>query len=179
MDMEEEDDNYPNELETELRVIRLVTGEDLITECTEIDDEGFALLIINPLKLEYFQHSGTGKLSINFRRWFNSMLVDDHIFKIEQNNILTYQFPSKALANKYLLFVQSEQKIFNSASNPNFSAPAEKKEKPKKSVEDELKHLDSLETMISDLGISDFVKNSLDSLGKAKRSRGRPKKKAN
>ncbi len=170
----EEEDEYeplPNELETEIRILRLITGEDLITECAELsEEEGFGIIVINPLKIVYFFNQSTGNMTINFIRWFNSILVEDQVFRIEQENVLTYQYPSKKLASKYNSWISSDEEEMNVFKRG--SPKGKPVDSTRKSVEEELKHLEELDQKLSNINVTDFVSKALVKAGK----KSRPKK---
>jgi hypothetical protein len=85
-------------MNTEVEFIRLVTGEDIISEC-EIHEDHYRLF--NPCKVVYISSVKQGFLSISLMQWVFSKISDKQIFDLPKNQILIKSTPSDKLIEHY------------------------------------------------------------------------------
>lgn len=80
--------HQPIETPTAIKFVRLVTGEDLISEVFTEDSEKYQkVYLINPLKIVYsFGKKST--LSISLYNWVIPGIIEDNVFEIKINDIL-------------------------------------------------------------------------------------------
>lgn len=110
--------------------IRLVTGEDIISEIieTEIDNKKNYTLF-NPMKVVYMMDQKPGMLSISLMKWVFSKICDDQEFDLSPHNILLMKQPSQGLIKHYNEsvehFLERESVI---ESNTKYDAPIEQQD---------------------------------------------------
>ncbi len=93
--------HQPIETPTAIKFVRLVTGEDLISEVFTEDSEKFQkVYLINPLKIVYsFGKKST--LSISLYNWVIPEILEDNVFQIKINDILLMKEVSSDMEEYY------------------------------------------------------------------------------
>lgn len=98
-------------MEQEVEFFRLVTGEDIVSEC-EIHDDHYKL--INPCKVVYMSSKRDGFLSISLMQWIFSKICEDQVFELPKNQVLIKSKPNEKMMDHYFSsvenFLQSELK---------------------------------------------------------------------
>jgi hypothetical protein len=94
------------ELEQSVKFVRINTGEDLITQITEVrsDDEAQNYYILtNPMRLMYVTGtpSRPGMFSINLMQWVFHRICKDQDFTIYPDNIVTIGEPTEDMVSYY------------------------------------------------------------------------------
>lgn len=69
-----------------IKFIRLVTGEDIVSEVTDISNG--KMYINNPLKVVYTPSMNTGFLSISLMQWVFTRISKNQSFDMDLHNIL-------------------------------------------------------------------------------------------
>ena len=101
----EHDNNKPN-----VMFIRLVTGEDLISEVSEYEEVSSSkdstdnqqyYILHNPMKVLYLQGVKSGFVSISLMQWVFGRVCQDQTFDISVSDILTTGYPSEKMHNYY------------------------------------------------------------------------------
>ena len=99
------------EPEVEVEFLRLVTGEDIVSEC-EVHDDFYRL--INPCKVVYMSSKRDGFLSISLMQWIFSKICEDQIFELPKDQVLIKSKPNEKMMDHYYSsvehFLQSELK---------------------------------------------------------------------
>lgn len=85
-------------MNTEVEFLRLVTGEDVISECE--DHEDFYRLH-NPCKVVYLSSMKQGYLSISLMQWVFTKICENQVFDLPKNQILLKSKPSDKMVEHY------------------------------------------------------------------------------
>lgn len=90
-----------------VKIIRLVTGEDVLADFIEDSSDGTALLS-NPMHL-VFKRLPTGQNAMHISPWLPIELIEENIAQIHCADILTVVNPKDELVDHYNTVVDSEQ----------------------------------------------------------------------
>jgi len=90
-----------------VKIIRLVTGEDVLADFIEDSADGTALLS-NPMRL-VFKRMPTGQNAMHISPWLPIELIEENIAQIHCADILTVVNPKEELVDHYNTVVDSEQ----------------------------------------------------------------------
>jgi len=90
-----------------VKIIRLVTGEDVLADFIEDSSDGTALLS-NPMHL-VFKRLPTGQNAMHMSPWLPIELIQENIAQIHCADILTIVNPKEELVDHYNTVVDSEQ----------------------------------------------------------------------
>ena len=90
-----------------VKIIRLVTGEDVLADFIEDSSDGTALLS-NPMHL-VFKRLPTGQNAMHMSPWLPIELIQENIAQIHCADILTVVNPKDELVDHYNTVVDSEQ----------------------------------------------------------------------
>jgi len=90
-----------------VKIIRLVTGEDVLADFIEDSSDGTALLS-NPMHL-VFKRLPTGQNAMHMSPWLPIELIQENIAQIHCADILTIVNPKEELIDHYNTVVDSEQ----------------------------------------------------------------------
>lgn len=99
------------ELEQAVKFVRMNTGEDLITQITEVrmDDSSNYYVLTNPMKLLYVTGGQTrpGMFSVNLMQWVFHRICEDQDFTIYPDDIVTIGNPTEDMIGYYWECVES------------------------------------------------------------------------
>ena len=90
-----------------VKIVRLVTGEDVLADFIEDSSDGTALLS-NPMRL-VFKRMPTGQNAMHMSPWLPIELIQENIAQIHCADILTVVNPKEELVDHYNTIVDSEQ----------------------------------------------------------------------
>jgi len=91
-----------NEIEDNVKFIRMNTGEDIVSQVFEINENDISsFMFINPLKILYQVGSGSGYLQISLMEWVFTRICSKQEFVISSNDILTISEPADHLIRYY------------------------------------------------------------------------------
>jgi hypothetical protein len=90
-----------------VKIVRLVTGEDVLADFIEDSSDGTALLS-NPMRL-VFKRMPTGQNAMHISPWLPIELIEENIAQIHCADILTVVNPKEELVDHYNTVVDSEQ----------------------------------------------------------------------
>jgi len=90
-----------------IKIVRLVTGEDVLADFIEDSSDGTALLS-NPMRL-VFKRLPTGQNAMHMSPWLPIELIQENIAQIHCADILTIVNPKEELVDHYNTVVDSEQ----------------------------------------------------------------------
>ena len=90
-----------------IKIVRLVTGEDVLADFIEDSSDGTALLS-NPMHL-VFKRLPTGQNAMHISPWLPIELIEENIAQIHCADILTVVNPKEELVDHYNTIVDSEQ----------------------------------------------------------------------
>lgn len=88
---------------SDIKFIRLNTGEDLITGITSIQVQGEEpyYILNSPMKVMYTTPSKSGYYSVGLGQWVSSKICDDQDFIVYPNEILTIGTPTEKMIEYY------------------------------------------------------------------------------
>jgi hypothetical protein len=90
-----------------VKIVRLVTGEDVLADFIEDSSDG-TVLLSNPMRL-VFKRMHTGQNAMHMSPWLPIELIEENIAQIHIADILTVVNPKDELINHYNTVVDSEQ----------------------------------------------------------------------
>ena len=90
-----------------VKIVRLVTGEDVLADFIQDSSDGTALLS-NPMRL-VFKRMPTGQNAMHMSPWLPIELIQENIAQIHCADILTIVNPKEELIDHYNTVVDSEQ----------------------------------------------------------------------
>lgn len=95
---------------TQLRLIRMTSGEDLITEYQSVQDEdGEYYILQNPMKVLYMASPDKpNRISVSLMNWVFPNLCEDQSFIIHPNDVITMGTPAKDIAEYYYELVRGD-----------------------------------------------------------------------
>ena len=90
------------EIDNNIKFLRLVTGEDIISEVIESSiDNKITYTLLNPMKVVYVMNTRPGIISISLMEWVFTKICDHQEFSVGPNNILTTSVPTENLISYY------------------------------------------------------------------------------
>ncbi len=90
------------------KFLRLYSGDDVISEVVEIDDDqGIRYTLYHPFKVVYVPIEESGYLSINFMPWVFPRLCDKQEFTIDASDIMLIEDVSTKMNTYYWESVDS------------------------------------------------------------------------
>ena len=93
------------------KFLRLRTGDDLISEVMEIeDDEGIRYTLFHPFKVVYVPVEHSGYLSINFMPWVFPRICDAQEFTIDSSDVMLIEDVTQKMNTYYWESVNSDKK---------------------------------------------------------------------
>lgn len=103
-------ENNNNNDKPNVMFIRLVTGEDLISEVSEYEEVSSSkdstenlhyYILHNPMKVLYLQGVKSGYVSISLMQWVFGRVCQDQTFDLSVGDILTTGYPSDKMHEYY------------------------------------------------------------------------------
>jgi hypothetical protein len=92
------------ELKSDVMFVRLTTGEDLVSEVTEVRDESgneHYYILNNPMKVLYLSGGKAGYMSVSLMQWVFHRICREQTFNIFPNDVLTIGYPTDKMVNYY------------------------------------------------------------------------------
>ena len=92
------------ELKSAVMFVRLVTGEDLVSEVTEVRDSSgneHYYILNNPMKILYLSGGKAGYMSVSLMQWVFHRICEDQTFNVFPNDVLTIGFPTDKMVDYY------------------------------------------------------------------------------
>ena len=90
-----------------VKIVRLVTGEDVLADFIEDSSDG-TVLLSNPMSL-IFKRMSSGQNAMHMSPWLAIELIEENIAQIHSADILTVVNPRNELVDHYNTVVDSEQ----------------------------------------------------------------------
>lgn len=91
-----------NEYEENVKFIRINTGEDVIAQIVEINENNnVSFMFIKPLKILYSIGNRPGFLQISLMEWIFSKICEKQEFIISPDDVITIAEPKKELISYY------------------------------------------------------------------------------
>lgn len=85
-------------MEPDIRFLRLVTGEDIVSEVTETDNE---FILMHPMKVLYMTSTKPGYLSISLMQYVFSKISSEQIFNMPKIHVVMHSVPKDTLIEYY------------------------------------------------------------------------------
>jgi hypothetical protein len=92
------------ELKSSVVFIRMVTGEDLVSEVTEVaghDGREHYYILNNPMKVLYLTGGKTGYMSVSLMQWVFHRICEEQTFNIYPDDVLTIGNPTDKMIDYY------------------------------------------------------------------------------
>lgn len=109
--MEDQDHEEANIVPTQVKFVRMVTGEDLITEITEVESDNPDVepyyVFHNPLKIIYATGRAPNILAVHFMQWVFSHVCPDQTFVVYPHEVMTIGNPKNDLVEYYHNCIES------------------------------------------------------------------------
>lgn len=94
-------------MESSVMFLRLVTGEDIIADATQVEtDKESYYLLNNPLKVVYMTGSKPGYLSISLMQWIFWRICDKQEFTLHAQDVMTSSVTSDSMEDYYWTSVE-------------------------------------------------------------------------
>lgn len=131
-------------LENSVKFVRLNTGEDLVSEVSEVEnDDNRYYVLHNPMKIIYQMNMKGGGLTISLMQWVFARICDDQDFIVYCNDVVTMNKPTDSLENYYWETVEHFDTVKESLA---------KKTSFDNDVKDESEFLSELQDMLQSFG---------------------------
>lgn len=89
-------------LENSVQFVRLNTGEDLVSEVSEIEnDDNRYYIFHNPMKIIYQMNVKGGGLTISLMQWVFARICDNQDFIIYSNDVVTMNKTTDSMESYY------------------------------------------------------------------------------
>lgn len=91
-------------LKSAVMFLRLVTGEDLVSEVTEVkDNKGHEhyYILNNPMKILYLTGGKAGYMSVSLMQWVFHRICDEQTFNVFPDDVLTIGYPADKMIDYY------------------------------------------------------------------------------
>lgn len=85
-------------MEQDIRFLRLVTGEDIVSEVKETKSE---FVLMNPMKVLYMTSSRPGYLSISLMQYVFSKISYEQVFNMPKVHVVMHSEPRDTLIKYY------------------------------------------------------------------------------
>lgn len=146
------------ELKSSVMFIRLNTGEDLISEVTEVQDDSgneHYYILNNPMKVLYLSGGKAGYMSVSLMQWVFHRICHEQTFNIFPGDVLTIGHPTDKMIDYYWNCVdESYVRRDENAKKTNYGSKEE--ELPEEVSEDE--------QMTDDTEAIDIIQELMESL---------------
>ena len=107
-------------------VLRMVTGEDVISDAIFINEAGNKKYILNnPLKIVYMPITKGTHLSISLMQWMFSRISDNQNFEVDERNVLMITEPTESLTDYYYKTVEYFDQVQEEKKKSSNSTEAE------------------------------------------------------
>jgi hypothetical protein len=89
-------------MENSVKFVRMVTGEDIISEVTFVETDGEKYYILNnPLKVVYVSNGKSSTLSVSLIQWVFWRICDNQDFTVYPKDILMVHETSESMEEYY------------------------------------------------------------------------------
>ena len=89
-------------LENSVQFVRLNTGEDLVSEVSEIEnDDNRYYILHNPMKIIYQMNVKGGGLTISLMQWVFARICEDQDFIVYSNDVVTMNKTTDSMESYY------------------------------------------------------------------------------
>jgi hypothetical protein len=86
--------------QTDIKILRLNTGEDIIAECL-LDDETNSVVVAGPMKVIISRVAEEGHTMLIMLPWLPLEIIDDNLATINYNDIITMVDPKESFVEYY------------------------------------------------------------------------------
>jgi hypothetical protein len=89
-------------LENSVQFVRLITGEDLVSEVTEVTTDDFNYYLLrNPMKIVYMTGRKPDMMSLSLIQWVFWKICDDQEFNLSPKDVLMIANTSSSMEEYY------------------------------------------------------------------------------
>lgn len=100
------------EEETAIKLVRLVTGEDVLAEVTYVEEEEYSYYVLsNPMKVVYLSGVKPGILSVSLMQWVFGRICDKQDFTISPKDVIFVNDASSSMEEYYYNTVDYFEKM--------------------------------------------------------------------
>jgi hypothetical protein len=143
------------ELKSSVVFMRLNTGEDLVSEVTEVRDSSgkeHYYILNNPMKVLYLNGGKTGYMSVSLMQWVFHRICEDQTFNIYPDDVLTVAHPTDRMIDYYWNCVdESYARRDENAKKTNYGSPEpepEPEDVPEEEMTEDSEALDMLRELM-------------------------------
>lgn len=98
-------------MENDIKFLRLVTGEDIISKIQYIDAEGKTLMLDKPMKVIYAYNEKFGAMAINLMTWiFPQLISEESSMSIRATDVLVTANVSDHMKKYYTALLEKPDK---------------------------------------------------------------------
>lgn len=130
------------ELKSAVMFVRLVTGEDLVSEVTEVRDNSgkeHYYILNNPMKILYLTGGKAGYMSVSLMQWVFHRICEDQTFNVFPDDVLTIGYPTDKMVDYYWNCVdESYSRREENAKKTNYGYKEEEEQSEEVSEEEQM-----------------------------------------
>jgi short subunit dehydrogenase-like uncharacterized protein len=98
-------------MENDIKFLRLVTGEDIISKVQYIDAEGKTFMLEKPMKVVYAYNEKFGAMAINLMTWiFPQLISEESSMSIRATDVLVTANVSDHMRKYYIALLEKPDK---------------------------------------------------------------------
>lgn len=145
------------ELKSSVMFIRLNTGEDLISEVTEVQDNSgneHYYVLNNPMKVLYLSGGKAGYMSVSLMQWVFHRICQEQTFNIFPGDVLTIGHPTDKMIDYYWNCVdESYVRRDENAKKTNYGSKEEElpEEVSEEQITDDTEAIDIIQELMESL----------------------------
>jgi len=104
----------------EIKILRLATGEDIVSYCI-IDDETYSVLLDNPMRIHISRSQQTRQTVLILMPWLPIELIEEDTTYIKTDDVVAFMDPKQSFQEYYLTMIEtfSKLEIVDPLSNDN------------------------------------------------------------
>lgn len=99
-----------NTHDSSIKILRLLTGEDIIAQCL-MDDETSTILLSNPMKVYVHRDAEEGHTMLVMMPWLPLEIVEEDLAEINYVDVITMVNPKDSFVEYYFNTVEKYQAI--------------------------------------------------------------------
>jgi DsbC/DsbD-like thiol-disulfide interchange protein len=131
-------------MESSVKFVRLNTGEDLISDVSEIEnDDNRYYVFHNPMKVVYQMNMKNGGLTVSLMQWVFLRICDEQNFVVYSSDVVTMNKPTDDMEDYYWQTVEHFKDMKDTLS---------KKTSFDNDVKDESEYINELEDLLQTFG---------------------------
>jgi hypothetical protein len=108
-----------NEKNPDVKIIRLITGEDIVGNCL-FDDEGETLVVDSPMKVMVQRSVDYGKAVLVMMPWLPLEIIEENIVTINYDDIITTIIPKESFIEFYANTLEKYERLVREGETENY-----------------------------------------------------------